>query len=203
MAFSFTLNTTVGSSSANSWATVAEADEILTALGIYDLTAWTALTTAAKTIRLILAAKLMSSQFDYRGWPVYTNQALPFPRWFTEDDEISVPDEIKVVQVCIAYALIHKRLVDVSDPGDGPTESVDLSSVSLFGAISMSAASSAIESADNSALEATIKSEHMHIYLFLEDWVTQVVLTPRIQQGETTITLPDGRVIPPLLAEVA
>lgn len=202
MAFSIVLNSTVGSSSANSLITATEADAILAALGIYDLTAWTALTTAAKNLRLILAAKIMSSQFDYRGWPVYVNQALPFPRWFTEDDDITIPDEMKIVQACIAYAVVHKRLVDVSNPDDGAVENADISSLSLFGAISISAASTPIQSSDNSALEAVIKSEHAHIYLFLEDWIVQVAMTPRIQQQEVMITLPDGRVIPPLLAEV-
>lgn len=203
MAFSLILNATVGSKSANSLITVAEADAILPALGIYDLTAWTALQTAAKTLRLILAGKIMSSQFDYRGWPVYVNQAMPFPRWFTEDDEIGVPDEMKIAQACIACGPVHKRLIDIPNPDDGPTENADIASLSLFGAISISAASTPIGSSDNSALEAVIKSEHAHIYLFMEDWLTQVTMTPRIAQRDVTVTLPDGRVIPPLLAEVA
>jgi hypothetical protein len=201
--FTLTLRSTTGSKTANSWITAAEADAILTALGVYNLTAWNALTTAAKEFRLILAAKEMASQFDFAGWPVYRNQALPFPRWFTEEDSIVIPDEIKIAQACIAYAIIHKRLVDISNPADGATEDSDISSISLFGAISISAASSPVDQVDRSALEAAIKSEHAHIYLMISDWVTQASLIPRMPQQDYTVFLPNGQTIPPLLEEVA
>jgi hypothetical protein len=209
-----TLNTTIGSKTANSYCTAAEADAILTGLGIYTLTSWTALQTAGKEFRLKLAAKLTDSMFHYIGWPVYMNQALAFPRriptsdyptivrglmrwdpywgyggdlfgasdipgeWtWDEDDPIVIPDDIKTVQACIAYAVVHKRLTTQSDPADGPDDALEISSMSI-GGLSMSAASGPLQRLDGTPLEAVTSSEHMHIYLLLEPYVSQIAMSP-------------------------
>ena len=189
----------------------------MTGLGIYDMTAWGLLTTAGKEFRLLLAAKLMTSLFSYIGWPVYKNQALPFPRripkgdyatqvrsmiawdsWWgyggdiffpasmsggtglwtwPEDDPIVIPDDIKIAQACIAYAVIHKRLVQQSNPADGPEDSLDVSSMS-YGGLSMSASTGSPVRLDGTTLEAVIRSEHSHIYLLLEAYITRIVCSP-------------------------
>jgi hypothetical protein len=171
------LVTTIGSKLATSFATVAEADAYLTGIGIYTLTAWNALSSARKELFLIHAAIILNNEFTWGGWPVYTNQALPFPRWYTTEDTIEVPEAIKQAQSYIAYAICYKRSLNVSNPADGPSNSPDITSMSVFG-ISMSAGSTPSQPADSSVLEAVTQTEHMFIYNLLKKYEAGVTCIP-------------------------
>jgi len=84
-----TLTVTAGSTSADSYATVAEADAYMTARGGFQTgtlpAEWTALSTAQKEMRLRLAASLMDSLM-FRGIKATRAQSLAFPRLFRGDD---------------------------------------------------------------------------------------------------------------------
>lgn len=77
------LNTTVGSKSANSMVTVAEADTFITGSeSPYPVTTfWSELTTAQKNFRLYYAAKRMCNYYSWLGVPLHVNQAMPHPRY--------------------------------------------------------------------------------------------------------------------------
>ena len=83
------LTTTIGSASADSYASVAEADVYMAARGNLQLNAqsaeWSGLITAEKEIRLRLAASLLDS-LTFRGIKATKAQALSFPRLFRGDD---------------------------------------------------------------------------------------------------------------------
>lgn len=83
----FTIKTTIGSKTANSFVTVAEADTYL-ASSPYSLTAWAALSSDQKALRLILAAKDMTNRLNFKGWRLHRNQALAFPRWFLHYQDV-------------------------------------------------------------------------------------------------------------------
>lgn len=168
------LITTIGSKNANSFNTVAEADAYLADIGIYDLTAWNALTTGAKEIRLIHGALILKNEFVWDGWPVYKNQFLPFPLWFATDDPIVVPEAIKQAHAYISYAIVHKRFVEISNPADGPSTAPDITSLGLLG-ISIGAASTPAQPVDSSVLEMITQTEHMHIYNLLKPYLAGAV----------------------------
>ena len=196
------LKTTTGSKTADSMITVAEADAYLAASPYSSvLTAWTALSTANKEIRLKLAAKFMKNHYSWIGWPAYENQAMPFPRvkavrtedtgfrnpvwryntgsYETQYTDPETPDDIKRAQAYIAYGIIHRGLVDVTNPNNGPSGHLVAQSLSLFGDMSVSLGSQDPLYTDNSALEMAIRSEHFHINLLIEDWISQFNATPR------------------------
>lgn len=77
----WTIVTTVGGKASNSFVSVADADTYL-ALSPYTLTAWQALSSDQKALRLILAARDMTQRLNWKGWRLHRNQALAFPRWF-------------------------------------------------------------------------------------------------------------------------
>lgn len=170
------LVTTIGASSANSYITVAEADTILDDAAIWDMAAWDALEDTAKEYRLLLAAALMN-QFSWAAYPIYTNQALAFPRWWTDEDDIEIPDAITQAQAFIAYDVIHRGTVGITAPSTGISKA-PIKSLSLFSAISITRADGALGAADATSLESWIRSNHFPIYLLMAPYQTQVTVIP-------------------------
>ena len=232
----FTLTTTVGSKSANSFVTVAQADAYL-ASSPYTLTQWAALTTEQKNLRLILAAKDMTQRLTWKGWKLHRNQALAFPRWWQHyqdvdtntvspygngyspgdlfipdwslfnadgstadvwwtDERIAtydvIPEEIKIAQSWMAFAVEHPMLAGLADPTSEETAAQAIDSVDLFGGkLKVKASSKAPVYADNSSLAQWIRNKHGLIYTFIEGWLTQISMGPAPMRW------------PPLLDEVA
>lgn len=175
-----TLVTTMGSKSANSLITVAEAATYLAA-GPYNVTAWTALTTAAKELRLTMAARLMK-YMTWCGYPVYEEQSMPFPRRWTEDDDIEIPDDIKCAQAWLAYDIVHRGLVDsaLKPPTEG-SPGDDVQSLSLGGVISVSLSKrTAPASGDSGALLAYVASCSFPLYLLIAPYYSQVTYLPAV-----------------------
>jgi len=183
------LVTTIGSRSANSYISVGSADSILAASSLYDTAAWSALTSTAKEERLLLACLLMN-RMSWVGFQVYKNQALAFPRRWTAEDDIEIPLNIRQAQAFIAYDVIHRGLVSVSNPSKGISRAA-IKSLSLFQqSLTVTRADGPMTPADTSGFEQIIRTSHFPIYLLIDPYLTQVSVLPA----------PEG---PELLDEVA
>lgn len=123
------LDTTVGSTSGDSYVTVAEADEYLEAVYGDNLsTDWSDLDETPKEQRLKIAALLMN-MFPWRGVKASRNQRLEFPRWWRTEDEYeyivededyildysdiegtapTIPAEVKYAQIETAYQVVNQ-----------------------------------------------------------------------------------------------
>lgn len=102
-----TLDTTVGTSTSQSYASVAEADAYLAFRG--DTSTWTALTVAQKEQKLQWAAVQLDTLY-FRGNKLTYSQALEWPRngvvnkngWY----EQGIPQPLKNAQAELAFQLI-------------------------------------------------------------------------------------------------
>ena len=98
---------TAGSATANSYATVAEADAYLAVRG--DTSTWTALTTGQKENKLQWAAIILDT-LTFRGTKSTSAQALEWPRINVLDRNgwsvIDVPVQLKNAQAEMAFRLI-------------------------------------------------------------------------------------------------
>lgn len=125
------LDTTIGGSDSDSYATVAELDSYLTAAyGEDNVSTFLEKEDDAKEHRLRLAALLLNT-FPWRGAKASRDQRLEFPRWWRTDDEYdyvsededyfinysdittnapTVPTEIKYAQIEIAYQVVDHLL---------------------------------------------------------------------------------------------
>jgi len=163
------LNTNIGGRESDSFITVSQADAYLTS-GIDDVTAWNALSDAAKEVRLRLAANLLG-MLRCRGRKIYCGQALAFPR-SCQDVAHSIPEEVKEAQAWIAYSVVHRALanrpVDVTEDVSGS----DVSQVMLGGLLMVSFRGTALSG--GSFLEQIVRSANFPIYLKLKRWITQV-----------------------------
>ncbi|MBI4962497.1 MAG: hypothetical protein HY913_04410 [Desulfomonile tiedjei] len=176
------LVTTIGSKNSNSYITLAYADSVISVSSIYDTTAWNALTDAAREERLVLACLLMN-RLSWAGFKVYTNQALAFPRWWTSGDEIEIPENVQKAQALIAYDVIHRGTVNVSDPSSG-TSKAAVKSLSLFQSLSVTRADGPMSPGDASLFEMLIRSSHFPIYLLIEPYLTLFTVLPEPQGPE-------------------
>jgi hypothetical protein len=121
------LITTVGGADTESYTTVQEANEYLSAFYGETPAVWDNLDEGPKEQRLKISALLMNT-YNYRGAKASFNQRLAFPRWGYETDEYEwmlddpeyflnysdieenppgLPAEIKYAQVEIAYQVVN------------------------------------------------------------------------------------------------
>jgi len=104
-----TLVETVGSDTANTWATLAEAEAYLE--GRPNSTAWESADEEDQKAALVAAARRLSLE-RYRGLPVTATQALAFPRTGLYDDlgnefaSTAIPPGVKSAQIEEALAFI-------------------------------------------------------------------------------------------------
>jgi hypothetical protein len=123
-----TLDATKGGASANSYATVAEADAYLD--GIWDAGEWTEVDQADKERLLITATKIID------GMPVKydkadADQALKFPVNNTVDSDDDGFDEAK--EVCICQALyLYKYGESIQEAQAGAIQGLRAESVSSY-----------------------------------------------------------------------
>lgn len=135
-----TLVETIGSASANTYATLAEADSYMES-HVYS-TDWDAATDPEKNTALAMACRTLDAMFDWAGAATDTTQALRWPRVgiraaneleFVDDDEI--PEELKWAQIELANALIKSDRTADSDIEVNKITSLSAGPVSLsFGA---------------------------------------------------------------------
>ena len=103
----FVVETGAGSASANSYASVADADSYVSDRGIAD---WAALTTTVKQQSLIKATDYLEQTYRdaWKGYRVSSTQALSWPRAQVSVDTFPVAANIvpvAVVRACIEMAL--------------------------------------------------------------------------------------------------
>ncbi len=121
---------TPASATANSYATVAEADAYLAVRG--DTATWTALTTGQKEAKLQWAA-LHLDTLNFRGTRSTSTQALQWPRigvWDRDGFEVdAIPQVLKNAQAEMAFQLIANDWTQ----GLGPVtnETLSVGSISL------------------------------------------------------------------------
>ena len=136
------LVTEVGSATANSYATVEEADVyIASRFSTSERNDWVSLTTAAKEMRLMVAANLLSS-LPFMGIRSSVRQALSWPRLFPRDtiykkgiygnqnffetyeeveaeaeenavDPPDIPNSVKSAQIELAWQVVHKSILTI------------------------------------------------------------------------------------------
>ena len=170
--------TTPGGSSSNSFITIGEADSYLAATTLFDTSSWDSLAEAQKEERLIHAALLMKTRFNWIGWPVYRKQALPFPRWLPDEQEfdedtVAVPKDVKKAQAYIALDIVHRGSVGLDPASDGTTKQA-LKRLFLFGSLDVTLSDNPRPTSDPSSLGRAIASPHWIIEQMLSPYLTTV-----------------------------
>lgn len=105
-----TLIATAGSSSANSYATLAEAEAYMATLQFK--TAWTG-ADSVKEAALQNATRLLDAELDYKGVAINATQALQWPRWNVLDrngypvDPTTIPAALKNATAEFAFRLLE------------------------------------------------------------------------------------------------
>lgn len=106
-----TLVATAGSASANSYCTLAEANDYHDAR-LFS-TDWTGASTDNQTIALIMATRLLDAMYEWAGWCPTTTQALAWPRSGVPNahgtgdvDSTTIPTELKYATAEFARQLI-------------------------------------------------------------------------------------------------
>lgn len=179
------LITRIGASSANSFVTLDQADAIMPVVLPDDVSAWTALSTAQKEYRLVVAAQIMS-YLALRGKKTYHNQALCFPRvmwnrdygvWSSElDYEVDhhmafrIPDEVKDAQCMIALSVVHRGLANRPEATEADAAAV--TSVSLGGMLSVSFGS--LDVGGSTSLDMIMSSTQSLVYFKLKRFLSQM-----------------------------
>ena len=124
------IDATAGAATANSYASVAEADAYLAVRG--DTSTWTALTTGAKESKLQWAAIYLDT-LTFKGTRSTSTQALQWPRigvWDRDGFEVDgIPQALKNAQAEMAFQLIANDWTQ----GLGPVsnETLSVGSISL------------------------------------------------------------------------
>lgn len=94
MSFTFTVEDGTGLSAANSYVSVADADDYFTP-DLNFATAWAALTTQQKQHSLAWASRLLDQKTDWRGVRVDEDSGLRWPRSYVQDrDDQLVADNV-------------------------------------------------------------------------------------------------------------
>jgi len=165
------LVTTVGSATANSFATVEAADTYIASRFMDADDDWVSLSTANKETRLTVAAHLLGS-LPFRGIKATVAQALVWPRLFPRDalfgrgtyggsglyrtyadittratalevDPPTIPQEVKDAQIEVAFQVVHKSLMSMAVGQTATTPQQALKSVSVSGGLSVTLAEGA------------------------------------------------------------
>lgn len=166
------LITTIGGNRSNSFITVDDSDALLAEHTIIDTSAWSSLSETQKTERLLYAGLILKNRYVWHHWPVYKNQAMPYPRWYldVEGDHVyvgggdgpTIPENIKRAQALIALNVVHRGSVGLSPPQDGAIKA-GMKRLSLFGSLDVTLSDSQNSVPDGSALTHLIHSSQWMI----------------------------------------
>ena len=142
-----------GKVDANSYATAADGDAYHD--GHLYATAWTSATQARKEAALVMATRLIGSQFQFRGFRAHSEQALQWPRtecpdpdrgsvaWGVRGPECVEPDVVPPAVVAATCELGRELLIadrTATPPGEGiaATQSSTATHTGTSGSSSMS-----------------------------------------------------------------
>jgi hypothetical protein len=163
-----TLDTTIAGSTANSYVTVAEADEIAETLSDVDASAWAASDAPRKILLLVRAARLLDIRVEWVGSRSTTTQAREHPRvhvtrpgglgyglgtWQATYDATEIAPAVRVAQTTLA-AYLATFVASAADPF-GPSGTVNLSSLSV-GPINLQFRPDAVSSDGDNFFDETI-----------------------------------------------
>ena len=110
-----------GRADANSYADVADGDSYFE--GHLYASAWTAATAATKAAALVMATRLIDSQFQFRGFRAHDKQALQWPRtecpdpdrggvvWGVRTPECVEPDVVPAAVVAATCEMARELLI--------------------------------------------------------------------------------------------
>lgn len=127
MAFTFVVEDGTGLPNANSYVSLADANDILIT-NIHNA-AWDALTDTQKQYLLAWATSLLDTKADWNGEKTYPSSALRWPRKYVVDkDCVSIPSNVIPLQLKQAVAQYARFLVEndrtVEQETDGLTKIV-------------------------------------------------------------------------------
>ena len=176
------LITTLGGNRSNSFITVAQADAALSGHTIVDSSVWSILSEPEKTERLLYAGLILKNRYTWLYWPVYRNQALPFPRWYLDEEgrtvyvgggsEPGIPENIGKAQALIALNVVHRGSVGLSSPGTGKSGPA-LKRLALFGSLDVTLSEELPSFRDQNRLAKTIESTQWMIEELIREYVAQ------------------------------
>lgn len=136
-----TIVATVGSASANSYATEAECSAVADEL-LRPPMGWDRADGDRRARAMVRALRILDSCFDFPGDRVDATQALEWPRYpvptpsgLTTYDSTEIPSPLKTAQARLAFYLLDQDNAGV-DPF-APTEGGDLRSIDLGNELSM------------------------------------------------------------------
>jgi hypothetical protein len=116
MSFSFTVETGEGLANANSYISVAEADDEI-ALDVGNTAAWAALDDATKQLRIVYATRWLDDRAIWRGTKATATQALDWPRKDAKDLEgCAVSQTVVPIEVKHAVAKLANFLLAEGEP---------------------------------------------------------------------------------------
>lgn len=132
-------------------------------------------------------------RFRKGAWPFgttaggFTVNGVFYPVWGWEEilsiDQLSeeqlealdtIPEDIKRAQAYIACGPIHRGIVGVTDPANGPKSKAQVKSLQLFESLSVTLAENPIQYKDSTIFDLAVKSEHFIISMLLDKYVSQV-----------------------------
>ena len=201
---SFSIIATVGGNNSNSFVTIAESDEIIDAspyptdtwealdddakafrlilackymTGRYAYKGCVLHQNQALPFPRYYRALLTQRHGIFEGWvdSLETGTASILGYTTAELDALDViPYEVKTAQVYIAYGVIHRGMVGITNPALGGKAKPQVKELNLFNRLKIVAADSKLTMPDWSPFAAMIQSETFIIDLLLEDWKTQV-----------------------------
>ena len=168
------LNTDVGSSSADSMATLAEISAHLNNNYSEDaaFATWEDMTTAQQE-DLCRQAALFFGYFPLRGAKVFTDpeQSMMFPRT-SQTDQTIIPEDIKVIQAEILFNIILRAVISRTSPADGVASTAQVKKLGLGGLLSIEFASGGETS--GSMMEQFTRSVTSLTWLRLRPYITQI-----------------------------
>ncbi|HEV2437009.1 MAG TPA: DnaT-like ssDNA-binding protein [Verrucomicrobiae bacterium] len=104
-----------GKADANSYADVANSDAYHD--GHLYASAWTAATADKKAAALVMATRLIDSQYQFNGFKVYDGQTLQWPRISCPDPDVNVVEVIGLLwrpDNCVASNVVPKAVVEAT-----------------------------------------------------------------------------------------
>lgn len=158
----------VGGRESNTYISVTDADALLEH-GPDDVTDWKALSTEEKELRLRLAAQMIG-YLPLRGYRMYRGQSLDFPRSGQGGGYRTIPLGVREAQAYLAYAVVHRALVNRPAPSEAVGSSVK--SVSLGGMLSVTFAESGM--GKGTFFDLITKSVSFPAYAALKPYTSQV-----------------------------
>jgi hypothetical protein len=104
-----------GKVDANSYVSAADGDSYHD--GHLYASAWTAAAADRKAAALVMATRLLDSQYQFNGFKVYEGQALQWPRMYCPDPDVNVVEVVPLLwhpNNCVESNVVPKAIADAT-----------------------------------------------------------------------------------------